>query len=164
MEANDHRGPKGVKEIRIRDVSGAFRIIYAAKFADAVYVIHCFQKKTGKTSKADRSGFSNATLSQLITGVEQMSNQRFASVWDAIEDKPEEAENMKLRSVLMTELKNYLIRENLNQSQAATLLGVTQPRVSDLMRGKINLFGLDALVNMATAAGLHIEMRVLEVA
>ncbi len=93
-----------------------------------------------------------------------MSNQRFASVWDAIEDKPEEAENMKLRSVLMTELKNYLIRENLNQSQAATLLGVTQPRVSDLMRGKINLFGLDALVNMATAAGLHIEMRVLEVA
>ena len=93
-----------------------------------------------------------------------MSNQRFASVWDAIEDKPEEAENMKLRSVLMTELKNYLIRENLNQSEAATLLGVTQPRVSDLMRGKINLFGLDALVNMATAAGLHIEMRVLEVA
>lgn len=93
-----------------------------------------------------------------------MSNQRFASVWDAIEDTPEEAENMKLRSVLMTALKNYLIRENLNQSQAATLLGVTQPRVSDLMRGKINLFGLDALVNMATAAGLHIEMRVLEVA
>ncbi len=93
-----------------------------------------------------------------------MSNQRFASVWDAIEDTPEEAENMKLRSVLMTELKNYLIRENLNQSEAATLLGVTQPRVSDLMRGKINLFGLDALVNMATAAGLHIEMRVLEVA
>ncbi len=44
---------QGVKEIRIRDVSGAFRIIYAAKFADAVYVIHCFQKKTGKTSKAD---------------------------------------------------------------------------------------------------------------
>ena len=93
-----------------------------------------------------------------------MSNQRFASVWDAIEDTPEEAENMKLRSVLMTELKNYLIRENLNQSQAAALLGVTQPRVSDLMRGKINLFGLDALVNMAAAAGLHIEMRVLEVA
>ena len=44
---------QGVKKIRIRDVSGAFRIIYAAKFADAVYVIHCFQKKTGKTSKAD---------------------------------------------------------------------------------------------------------------
>ena len=44
---------QGVKEIRIRDASGAFRVIYVAKFADAVYVLHCFQKKTEKTSKAD---------------------------------------------------------------------------------------------------------------
>jgi phage-related protein len=43
----------GVKEIRIRDATGAFRVIYAAKFTDAIYVIHCFQKKTEKTSKAD---------------------------------------------------------------------------------------------------------------
>ena len=93
-----------------------------------------------------------------------MSKQRFASVWDAIEDTPEEAENMKLRSILMTALKNHLTRTEMSQAQAAKLLGVTQPRISDLMRGKINLFGLDALVNMATAAGLHIEMRVLEAA
>ncbi|EQD75093.1 protein containing DUF891 [mine drainage metagenome] len=44
---------QGVKEIRVRDVAGAFRVLYVAKFADAVYVLHCFQKKTGKTSKAD---------------------------------------------------------------------------------------------------------------
>jgi phage-related protein len=44
---------KGVKEIRIRDAAGAFRIIYIAKFADAVYVLHCFQKKTEKTNKGD---------------------------------------------------------------------------------------------------------------
>lgn len=93
-----------------------------------------------------------------------MSNQRFASVWDAIEDTPEEAENMKLRSVLMKALKNQITRAEMSQAQAAKLFGVTQPRISDLMRGKINLFGLDALVNMATAAGLHIEMRVLEAA
>lgn len=91
-----------------------------------------------------------------------MSSQRFASVWDAIEDTPEEAENMKLRSVLMTALKNHLARTGMSQAQAAKLFGVTQPRISDLMRGKINLFGLDALVNMSTAAGLHIEMRVHE--
>ena len=60
-----------------------------------------------------------------------MSNQRFASVWDAIEDTPEEAENMKLRSVLMTALKNHLTRTEMSQAQAAKLLGVTQPRVSD---------------------------------
>ncbi|MFN5880746.1 MAG: helix-turn-helix domain-containing protein [Burkholderiales bacterium] len=91
-----------------------------------------------------------------------MSKQRFASVWDAIENTPEEAENMKLRSVLMTALKSHLARSDMSQAQAAKLLGVTQPRISDLMRGKINLFGLDALVNMASAAGLQIELRVLE--
>ncbi len=91
-----------------------------------------------------------------------MSKQRFASVWDAIEDTPEEAENMKLRSALVMALKNHLTRTEMSQTQAARLFGVTQPRISDLMRGKINLFSLDALVNMATAAGLHIEMRVFE--
>ena len=44
---------QGVREIRIRDETGAFRVIYIAKFADAVYVLHCFQKKTEKTSKTD---------------------------------------------------------------------------------------------------------------
>jgi phage-related protein len=44
---------QGVKEIRIRDAAGAFRVIYIAKFAHAVYVLHCFQKKTEKTNKAD---------------------------------------------------------------------------------------------------------------
>ncbi|MDR0275971.1 MAG: helix-turn-helix domain-containing protein [Burkholderiaceae bacterium] len=91
-----------------------------------------------------------------------MSNERFASVWDAIEDTPEEAKNMKLRSALMTALKRHIARTGMSQTEAARLFDVTQPRVSNLMRGKINLFGLDALVNMATAAGLHIELRVLE--
>ena len=54
----------------------------------------------------------------------------------------------------------WRFRAGLTQAQAAELFGVTQPRVSDLMRGKINLFALDALVNMAAAAGLHVEMRV----
>lgn len=93
-----------------------------------------------------------------------MSNERFASVWDAIEDTPEEAENMKLRSKLMITLKNYIEENALSQAQAAKVFGVTQPRISDLMRGKINLFGLDALVNMAAAAGLHVEIRVQEIA
>lgn len=91
-----------------------------------------------------------------------MSKQRFASVWDAIEDTSEAAENMKLRSVLMIALKEHIARAGLSQSQAAKVFGITQPRVSDLMRGKINLFGLDALVNMAAAAGLHIDLRIRE--
>lgn len=93
-----------------------------------------------------------------------MNKQRHASVWEAIEDTPAEVENMKLRSVLMMALKAHITRTGMSQAQAAKLFGVTQPRVSDLMRGKINLFGIDALVNMAVAAGLHVEMRVLEAA
>ncbi len=92
------------------------------------------------------------------------SKQRFANVWDAIEDTPEEAENMKLRSILMRAIKQHIARSEMSQAEAAQLLGVTQPRVSDLMRGKISLFALDALVNMASAAGLRIEMRVREAA
>ena len=93
-----------------------------------------------------------------------MSNQRFASVWDAIEDTPQEAENMKLRSASMIALKSHLAQTNMSQAQAAQLFGVTQPRISDLMRGKINLFGLDALVNTASAAGLHVHMRIRQAA
>jgi predicted XRE-type DNA-binding protein len=89
-----------------------------------------------------------------------MSKKRFANVWDAIEDTPAQAENMRLRSVLMMALKDHIARTELSQSEAAKLLGVTQPRISDLLRGKIELFGLDTLVNMIGAAGLHIEMRV----
>ncbi|MCK9188583.1 XRE family transcriptional regulator [Acidithiobacillus sp.] len=93
-----------------------------------------------------------------------MSEERFASVWDAIEDTRAGAENMKLRSQLMMSLKSHITRTKINQARAAELFGVTQPRVSDLMRGKIDLFSLDVLVNMATAVGLHIELRVLDAA
>lgn len=89
-----------------------------------------------------------------------MSDKSFGSVWDAIETSPGEAENMKLRSTLMMALTEHVRRTGLSQAQAATVFGVTQPRVSDLMRGKINLFGLDTLVNLATAAGLRVQMRV----
>ena len=93
-----------------------------------------------------------------------MTDNRFASVWDAIESTPEEAANMKIRSQLMTQLKSYIVKSGLNQSDAAKLFGITQPRVSDLMRGKINLFGIDALVNMAAKAGLQIELQLVETA
>ncbi|TVS09602.1 MAG: XRE family transcriptional regulator [Wenzhouxiangella sp.] len=93
-----------------------------------------------------------------------MISQRFASVWDAIEDTPEEAENMKLRCTLMTALKDHMAQTKMSQAQAASLFGVTQPRISDLVRGKINLFSLDALVNMATAAGLEVKLQIVEAA
>lgn len=68
--------------------------------------------------------------------------------------------SVKLRQELISALKDYIARTHLNQTEAAKAFGVTQPRISDLTRGKVDLFGLDALVNMAATAGLSVEMRV----
>ena len=87
-------------------------------------------------------------------------NERFENVWDAIEETPAQAENMKLRSSLMLALKDHIVQAGMTQAQAAKLFGVTQPRVSDLMRGRIDLFAIDSLVNMLAAAGLHIDMNI----
>jgi len=91
-----------------------------------------------------------------------MSDETFASVWDAIESDPAEAENMKVRSALMIALMQRIRESGWTQTEAAQRLGVTQPRVSDLLRGKINLFGIDTLINMVAAVGLHVDVRVLE--
>ena len=67
---------------------------------------------------------------------------------------------MKVRSALMTVLTDFILEEGLTKAQAAKKFGVTQPRISDLMRGKINLFSIDTLVNMLGAAGLHMELQI----
>jgi predicted XRE-type DNA-binding protein len=87
-----------------------------------------------------------------------------ASVWDALEQTPLAAAGMRLRSSLMIALKEHIARDGLSRSQAARVFGVTQSCASDLMRGKIDLFGLDSLVNMLAAAGLHVELHVTRAA
>lgn len=89
-----------------------------------------------------------------------MSHRSHARVCDAIEDTPAAAANMKLRSALMMQLEQHLTAQGWTQAEAARRIGVTQPRISDLMRGKIDLFGIDTLVNMATAVGLRVELHV----
>ena len=79
-------------------------------------------------------------------------------------DTPAEAANMRMRSDVMVALIRRIEEQNWTQAEAARIMGVTQPRVSDLIRGKIQRFGLDALVGMATAAGLAVEVRVHEAA
>jgi predicted XRE-type DNA-binding protein len=84
----------------------------------------------------------------------------FNSVWDAIEDTPEQAANLKIRSELMRAIEARIREKGWSQQQAAERFRVTQPRVSDLMRGKIEKFTIDTLVNMIVAAGLNIQLRV----
>ena len=76
----------------------------------------------------------------------------------------EEAEHLRLRSLLMVEVRKLIERRGLTQKEAALLFGVTQPRISDLVRGKIELFSLDMLVNMASAAGLNVQLHVRKAA
>ncbi len=80
--------------------------------------------------------------------------RRFASVWDAIENTPQEAASMRARSELMMNLAEVIRQQGMTQVQAAELFGVTQPRMSDLMRGKVTLFSLDTLIDMAATAGM----------
>lgn len=93
-----------------------------------------------------------------------MSDEAFASVWDTIEDRPADAETMKLRASLMMALDRHIRTRGWTQAEAARRLGVTQPRISDLLRGKITLFSIDTLVGMLTEAGLRVELRVGEAA
>ena len=93
-----------------------------------------------------------------------MRKQRFESVWDAIEDIPAEAANMKARAELMIAIAEYIRARKLTQAAAAKLFRVSQPRVSDLMRGKIDLFSVDTLVNMLAAAGVRVELRLKKAA
>ena len=93
-----------------------------------------------------------------------MRARKFSNVWDAIEPIPEKAAQLKARATLMTALRDHIHKARWTQAEAARRLGVTQPRISTLMRGRLSLFSLDTLVEMATAAGLRVEIKVRRVA
>ena len=90
-----------------------------------------------------------------------MKEQRFKSVWDAIESSPEEAANMKARSDVLTAIRKVVADWDITQAEAARKLGITQPRANDLLRGKIDKFSLDALMNLAARAGLSVQVKVV---
>jgi len=84
----------------------------------------------------------------------------FKKVWDALEDDPVRRENLKLRSELLIVISEAIKARALKQQEAAELLCVTQPRVCILLKGKIDEFRLDALVDMAHRLGLHVSINV----
>ena len=82
----------------------------------------------------------------------------FANVWDALEDNQVERESLKIKSYLMFLVTQYIKDNNLTQTKAAELMGVNQPRISDLVRGKIDRFTIDMLINMLAQVGLKMEV------
>lgn len=87
--------------------------------------------------------------------------QSFSSVWDALADTPEEAANLRARADLMRSLADFIAARGWTQKEAAAHCHLTQPRINDLMRGRISRFSLDALVNIASTLGLriHVELK-----
>jgi len=86
--------------------------------------------------------------------------ESYDSVWDAIADTPEQAANLGARAELMQKITAIVKENNWTQADAAALCRITQPRMNDLLRGRVSRFSIDALVNIATALGrrVHIEL------
>ena len=88
------------------------------------------------------------------------ASETYASVWDAIADSPEEAANLRARAELMRQIAALVKDSGWTQVDAAAHCGISQPRINDLLRGRVSRFSIDALVNIATALGriVHIEL------
>ena len=86
-------------------------------------------------------------------------SEKFNSVWDALFDDPGEKAVLEIKSRLMDEIRHYLKHERLTQEKAAEMLGISQPRISDISTGKISKFTIDALVGILAKAGIALEMR-----
>jgi len=83
--------------------------------------------------------------------------EKFDSVWEALGRSPKEVANLQARSSLMRQIEAIVTENGWTQADAAKRCGVSQPRINDLLRGKISKFSIDALVNMATALGKRID-------
>lgn len=90
----------------------------------------------------------------------KLKTEEFANVWDALADTPEEAANLSLRSELMTRIEAIGKKNRWTQAEAAKRCGVTQPRINDLLRGRISRFSLDALVNIVSKLGCRVTVRI----
>ena len=93
-----------------------------------------------------------------------MKKQTIESVWDALEESAEAAANMRARADLMIAVQRYVAAGGVTQSQAAKQLGISQPRLNDLLRGRIDKFSVDALVIMLARVGKQVKLTVRKAA
>jgi predicted XRE-type DNA-binding protein len=84
----------------------------------------------------------------------------YASVWDALADTPEQAANLRARAELMQQIAAIVKKNRCAQTEAVRHCGITQPRMNDLLRGRVSRFSIDALVNIATSIGRRVHVEV----
>ena len=160
-------GP-GVNELRVR-VGGAFRVLYVARFDEAIYVLSRFSNEVpaygaigpgiGKGATRHPDEREKAGMKDKLKRIRSSGNVFLDMGFDKAA-----AENLKLRSDLMMRIDDFYRGSGMTQAAAAKALGITQPRLNALLKGKIGLFSLDALVNIATRAGLNVRLVVKKAA
>lgn len=153
-------GP-GVREIRVQ-TGRAHRIFYVATFAEAVYVLHVFEKKPRRRRRE--------ILPRGVTGSERLRREAHmtpkparltrssGNVFQDAGFPHEQAEHLQIRADLMIQIQKVVASHGLTQSEVAKVLRVSQPRVSDLLRGRIDLFSTDALINMLGRLGVGVRL------
>jgi predicted XRE-type DNA-binding protein len=88
------------------------------------------------------------------------NRRKFANIWDALEDTSAKAANMTMRSDLLIALRQRIGTWKVTEAEAARRLKITQPRLNDLLRGRITTFSLDALITLAGRADIHVRLRI----
>ena len=139
-------------------------VFYVATRPEAIYVLHAFEKKTQKTSAADlRSGRERLrTLEQLRQPMTKKGALKVTpstgNVFRDLGFSKEESEHLLVRADLLIQLQKAIAARGLKQAEAAKVLRATQPRVSDLLRGRIDLFSTDALIDMLARLGIGVRL------
>ncbi len=154
----------GVQEIRIH-TEAEHRVCYVARFLEGIYVLHAFEKRTGKTSRTDidlaQTRYRELLEHRRKKAMEKARGKITRSSGNVFRDLGfgrEEAEHLIIRSELMIKIEKLLKARGLTQSEAGRVMRVSQPRVSDLLRGRLDLFSTDALIDMLARLGVSVRL------
>ena len=150
-----------VLEIRIH-AENEYRILEVAGFDDALFILHAFAKKTAEDDHEWSSVGAKEIRAYFEREVLMKSEWKEGSenIFKDVVFSEQEAEYLMIRSRLMLEVDQFVKRSGLTQLEASKKLGITQPRLNDLLRGKIQKFSIDALVKMLSRIGVHVDVHV----
>ena len=141
----------------VRNIPGD---LHRAKAGGGVRTARVSKEDAGDKPKRSERRSQTIRKPLVFSGVKGVPGyEEFATVWDALGFSKQEAANLEARSVLIMEIENIIRQAGWTQAQAAKQCGVSQPRISDLLRGNIDKFSLDALVNIAAALGRRVNIK-----
>jgi predicted XRE-type DNA-binding protein len=133
-------------------------VLYVAKFAESVYVLHAFQKKTHEDHKRRHRVGSCTLLTDRRPEMKKKTTKSSGNIFVDLGFDPAEAAVLQMRANLMGDLRLHIEKQKLTQAQAAKRLGIAQSRVSDLVRGKWDKFSLEMLITLEARLGRTVRV------